>query len=218
MTAPVLYGLRRSVYTRIARVVLEEKRVGYTFEEIEIFAPDGVPRAHFERHPFGRVPTFDHDGFMLYETGAITRYIDEAFPGVPLQPNAARARARMNQTISVLDAYAYQPMIWGVFVQRISIPKEGGTPNEAIVAEALPKIGVCLRALENLLGTQRFFAGDEVSLADLHAAPILLYFAMTVEGRKMLNEQTQLSRWLSELRKRRSVDATKSVYEGEPDP
>jgi glutathione S-transferase len=218
MTPPVLYGLSRSVYARIARVVLEEKRVGYTFEEIEIFGPDGVPPAHFERHPFGRIPTLDHDGFVLYETGAITRYIDEAFAGVPLQPNAARARARMNQTISVLDAYAYQPMIWAVFVQRISIPKEGGASNEEIVAEALPKIGVCLKALDSLLGTQRFFAGDEVSLADLHAAPMLLYLALTVEGRKMLNEHTRLSRWLSELRNRRSVEETQSVYEGEPDP
>jgi len=33
--------------------------------------------AHRERHPFGKIPEFDHDGFRLYEAGAIARYVDE---------------------------------------------------------------------------------------------------------------------------------------------
>ncbi len=213
VAVPVLHGLSRSAYTRIARLALEEKQIAYTLEEVEIFGPRGVPTEHLERHPFGRIPTFEHDGFTLYETGAITRYIDEAFSGPPLQPAAPRARARMNQIISLLDAYAYHPMIWGVFVQRVSIPERGGMANEVIVAEALPNIRACLKALESLLGTERFFTGSEVSLADLHAAPILLYFALTVEGRKMLTEHARLVRWLSELRTRRSVQQTKSIYE-----
>lgn len=213
MTAPVLYGLSRSVYTRIARLAFHEKRIEYSFEEVEIFGSEGVPRAHFERHPFGRIPTLHHDGFTLYETGAITRYIDEEFSGVPLQPTSTRARARMNQVISVLDAYAYYPMIWSVFVQRISIPKSGTETDEAIISEALPRIDTCLTALDNLLGPQRCFAGDAISLADLHAAPMLLYFSLTAEGRRMLTKYADLSRWLSEVSQRRSIDETKSVYE-----
>jgi glutathione S-transferase len=81
---PVLYGLARSVYTRIVRLALEEKAVGYSLEEVEIFGPRGVPAAHLARQPFGRIPAFEHDGFMLYETDAITRYIDEAFTGTRL--------------------------------------------------------------------------------------------------------------------------------------
>ena len=110
-----LYGLERSVYTRIARLALEEKGVAYTLHEVEIFGPDGVPPAHRERHPFGRIPAFAHGDFQLYETAAITRYVDEAFDGLALQPADAARRARMNQIISVLDAYAYRPMVWGVW-------------------------------------------------------------------------------------------------------
>lgn len=214
MATPVLYGLSRSVYTRIARLAMEEKRVGYTLEETEIFGPGGVPPEHLKLHPFGRIPALEHDGFMLYETGAITRYIDEAFSGPPLQPATARARARMTQIISVLDSYAYRPMIWGVFVQRISIPQSGGSADEAVVTQALASSRICLGTLENLLGTERFFAGSEVSLADLHAAPMLLYFALTAEGRGMLAEHARLDRWLSEFRKRRSVEQTRSIHEG----
>ena len=38
-----LLGLRISVYTRIARLALEEKGIPYDFEEVDIFADDGVP-------------------------------------------------------------------------------------------------------------------------------------------------------------------------------
>jgi Glutathione S-transferase, N-terminal domain len=57
MGDPVLYGLSRSVYTRIARLALEEKGVRYTLEEVEIFEPVGAPAEHLVRHPFGRIPT-----------------------------------------------------------------------------------------------------------------------------------------------------------------
>ena len=130
MGDPVLYGLSRSVYTRIARLALEEKGVRYTLEEVEIFGPAGVPAEHRARQPFGRIPAFTHDGFTLYETGAITRYVDEAFTGMRLQPQDAQARARMHQTIGIVDSYCYRPMIWGVFFVRIVAPAEGIQPDE----------------------------------------------------------------------------------------
>lgn len=113
----MLYGLSRSVYTRIARLALEEKGVDYCLEEVEIFGPQGVPNDHLLRHPFGRIPVLKHRDFLLYETAAITRYVDESFPGLPLQPAEVLARARMAQIIGILDSYAYRPMVWGVFVQ-----------------------------------------------------------------------------------------------------
>src|SRR5919197_352109 len=102
MGDPVLYGLSRSVYTRIARLALEEKGVRYTLEEVEIFDAAGPPAEHLARHPFGRIPALAHDGFMLYETAAITRYVDETFAGTSLQPQAPQARARMNQVVGIV--------------------------------------------------------------------------------------------------------------------
>ena len=31
--------------------------------------------AYLKRHPFAKVPAFEHDGFPLYETAAIERYL-----------------------------------------------------------------------------------------------------------------------------------------------
>jgi glutathione S-transferase len=213
MTDLVLYGLSRSVYTRIARLALEEKGVRYTLAEVEIFGPEGVPDEHLARQPFGRIPAFAHDGFTLYETGAITRYVDEAFTGTRLQPQEPRARARMNQVIGIVDSYAYRPMIWGVFFARLVAPAEGIQPDEQHAAESLAKSRTCCRALQEILGSGRYFIGDELTLADLHALPILLYFSMAREGAETLSAHPRLRAWLDSMAVRPSVQRTQGKYE-----
>lgn len=210
---PILFGLTRSVYTRIARLALEEKGVSYTLEEVEIFGPDGVPPEHLERHPFGRIPVLQHGSFRLYETGAIARYIDEAFPGRALQPSAPQQRARMNQVIGLLDAYAYRPMVWGVFVQRVRIPANGGTPDEGEITRSLAAAGRCLAALEQLASAGPFLAGDQVTLADLHAYPMLRYLSLAAEGRELLLRHPKLAQWHDAMQHRFSVLATRSPFE-----
>jgi glutathione S-transferase len=116
--ALILHGYRYSVYQRIARLTLAEKGVAYEQTEVNPFAPD-VPAAYLALHPFGRVPALVHDGFALYETAAITRYIDRTFPGAALQPAEPRALARMDQIIGVVDAYAYWPLVRQVFSHRV---------------------------------------------------------------------------------------------------
>jgi len=210
---PVLYGLTRSVYTRIARLALEEKGVRYTLEEVEIFGPAGTPAEHLARHPFGRIPAFAHDGFVLYETDAITRYVDETFAGAHLQPQTPQARARMNQVIGIVDAYAYRPMVWGVFASRVVAPRAGTQVNETIVAEASAKSRRCCLVLEEILGGNRYFAGAELTLADLHALPVLLYFSLTPEGAATFSTQPRLRAWLNDVAARPSVQRTKSKFE-----
>src|SRR5215471_17153012 len=101
MAAPVVYGPAYSTYARTTRLALEEKGVDYKLEEVDMLGGACQQPAYLARHPFGKVPAFSHDGFALYETGAIIRYVDEAFPGPKLQPADPKRRARMTQIISL---------------------------------------------------------------------------------------------------------------------
>jgi glutathione S-transferase len=212
-TPLLLFGLERSVYTRIARLAIEEKGVPYSLQEVEIFGPSGVPEDHFERHPFGRIPVLRHGEFSLYETGAITRYVDEGFPGPALQPLDPPARARMNQVISLLDSYAYRPMVWGVFVQRVRIPLDGGVPDEVEIESSLQSAMTCLKSLSLLLGSAAFLAGEHISLADLHAFPIFRYFCLAPEGYTLLKSHPKLLQWYEAMQLRPSVSQTATLYE-----
>ena len=106
---------------RGVRLALEERAVQYELVPIDIFAGGSRPE-HRARHPFGKIPAFEHDGFRLYEAGAITRYVDEALPGPRLQPEDPRGRARMNQIVSILDSYAYGTLVWDIYVERVYRP------------------------------------------------------------------------------------------------
>ena len=175
MSDPILFGAAYSVYVRIARLALVEKGVAHRLVEVDVFAEGGPPADYLARHPFGRIPAFQHDGFRLYESGAITRYVDEAFPGPALQPAAPKARARVNQAISILDSYAYRPLVWDIFVERVRAPQNGRAPDEAKIAAALPRAETCLAALEAAMADSPWLAGPSLTLADLHAAPIFAY-------------------------------------------
>jgi glutathione S-transferase len=103
----IVFGAPYSVYVRAVRLALEEKGIPYELVPVDVFAAGGPPPDHMARHPFGKIPAFEHAGFRLYEAGAITRYVDDVFPGPPLQPNDPHGRAGINQIVSILDSYAY---------------------------------------------------------------------------------------------------------------
>lgn len=209
----VLHGLRRSVYTRIAAMTLLEKGVGFELEEVEIFGPAGAPASHLARHPFGRIPVLQHGDFLLYETQAICRYVDESFDGPRLQPAEPAARARMVQTIGVLDAYAYRPMVWDLVVQRVGAALRGRPADEAVIASALPKVRVALSALADLLADRHYFGGASLSLADLHAYPMLALLGLAAEGAAALRRHDGLGAWRARMSARPSAVGTRMPYE-----
>jgi glutathione S-transferase len=195
----VLHGYRYSVYNRIARLALAEKGVAYDRVEVNPFAD--VPASYLALHPFGRVPTLVHDGFALYETGAIIRYIDRAFPGPALQPADPQALARMDQIIGIVDAYGYWPMVRQVFSHRAFRARTGQPVDEAEIACGLAASAKVLAALELLVG-------DGVSLADLHLGAMIAYFALAPEGTVLLHRHPRLTAWWERLSARPSFAAT----------
>ncbi len=202
-----LHGYRYSVYTRIARLALAEKGVAYAQVEVNPFAPD-CPAEYLGLHPFRRVPTLVHDGFVLYETGAIARYVDRAFPGPALQPNTPAGLARMDQIIGVVDSYGYWPMVRQVFVHDVFRPRLGGDVDIAERDRGLEAAGRVLDALEALISDQAWLAGPEVSLADLHLGAMAAYFTLSPRGTAALGARPRLAAWWQRFGRRPSLAAT----------
>ena len=209
MADPVIYGPAFSTYVRSVRLALEEKGAPYRLEEVNILEGAHQTPEHRARHPFAKVPAFEHDGFELYETVAMMIYVDETFEGPSLQPDNARERARMAQVLGIMNAYAYPACISACVIQRLVVPLMGGTPDEAVVAEAVPQATTSVEALEALIGEKDFFAGTTLSLADLHVAPIYDYFSQTPEGETALRGTPNLRRWWAAISERASVQKTK---------
>jgi glutathione S-transferase len=202
---PTVYGAAYSTYVRTVLLALLEKGVAYDLVDIDVFAPGGPPVEYLERHPFGRIPAFEHDGFRLYEALPIARYVDEAFEGPVLQPGDIRDRARMNQILSILDNYAYRTLVWDIYVERRGGAFLGRPADENKIAQALPRARLCLEALSSLMGDAVWLAGPKPTLADLHAVPMFTYLLRTPEGLDLMRGVPPLMSWWENVSRRTSV-------------
>jgi glutathione S-transferase len=155
------------------------------------------------------VPVLEHDGFMLYESQAILRYLDRVLADPALTPGDPRAAARMDQVMNICDWYLFQGVANVIAFQRIVRPRlMGQAPDEAAIAAAMPKAHLVFDELARLLGSQRYFAGAGMTLADLLAAPQLDFLALTPEWQKLTATLPNLVSWLATMNARACMKAT----------
>lgn len=206
MTGMIVYGIPGSPYVRAALLALEEKGAAYQLAALQFGTLKQEP--HLARHPFGRIPAFEHDGWMLYETRAILRYVDARLPDPPLQPATPRALARMEQVMNITDWYVMQQVSRTITFGRVVAPRFGVPVDEEKIAQAVPDARRCVAEVARLLDGNPFMAGEAVSLADLLLAPHLSMFAEAPEGADILREHPNLTDWLARVEARPSMQAT----------
>jgi len=206
--AITIYGYQHSVYSWIARLALREKGLDYEWIEIDPFAPV-KSKPYLRLNPFNRVPTLIHGDFQLYETGAITRYIDEQFDEPKLQPDVPHLRAFQNQMISITDNDAYWPMVRQVFSHCISRPGFGLEVDEAEFERGLTSSQTFLDAISNIVVEGQFLAGNRLSLADIHLYPMVAYLAASPRGFALLKKYSVLMNWFTDIENRPAVLETK---------
>ncbi len=212
MAAPIVYGPTISTYVRTVRLTLEEKPASYELVDVAMIQGAHREPEHLARCPFGRIPAFSHDGFDLYETDAIVRYINQAIPGQDLQPVEAQPRARMNQIIGIVESYAYPNMITKVVIQRLVHPMLGQPVDEAVIKDGLPTADLCLKEIERLMGNGKHLAGDRMTLADLFLAPLFHYLVLTPEGEALLKPRAKLRAWWDLMKTRNSMVSTEPKF------
>src|SRR5438270_3940943 len=117
MSGITVYGIPGSPFLRSVEIALKEKDVLY---HLHALAPgEHKQPEHLARHAFGRVPAFEHDGFALYETQAIVRYLDEVYPNPSLTPGNPQQRERMNQVIGIIEWYFFPKAAAPIAFNRI---------------------------------------------------------------------------------------------------
>jgi glutathione S-transferase len=208
MAKVTLHGPDYSTQVRTIRLCLLEKGVDYELERVDVLRGANRKPGYLKLQPFGMVPVLVHDGFTLYETGAIARYVDEAFKGPKLQPSDKKEAARMNQILSIIDAHGYGPIMTEIVTLRA---KEALLRQEIDIADlrkAAQPARQCLTVIEGLTGDGAFLVGGSLSLADLQLAPIISYFARTPEGKRILGDLPKLTGWWQKISARPSMIET----------
>ena len=207
MSQFIVHSIPGSPYGRAVLATLTEKSADFRLVAVAARAIKSQP--YLSLHPFGRVPVLEHDGFRLYETQAILRYLDRVIPAPALTPADPKAAARMDQMLAICDWYLHQGVNNIIGFQRIVRPRLLGMPcDEAAVAEAVPRAHGVFAELSRLLGTNSYLAGEHVSLADILLASHMDFLAQTPEWAPLTAERPNLPAWLARVSARPSLQAT----------
>jgi glutathione S-transferase len=208
MSDPIIvHGVPGSPYVRKPLIVCEEKGAPYRLSAMDFGSGAHKQPEYLAKNPFGRLPAIEHGDFRLYEAQAISRYIDRVFDGPSLTPSDPRAAARMDQVLNIVDWYVMPSVSGGVAFNRVVKPRFGMPVDEEAVANALPLARTSVKALEDILGDKPYFAGEAISLADLHAYGHFEFFAVTPEGADIMAGSPLLG-WMERMAERPSVQNT----------
>ncbi len=208
MSEFIVHSVPGSPFGRAVLATLEEKRAPYRLAPV---APGTTKTPEYLTmlHPFGRVPVLEHDGFRLYETQAILRYLDRVMPQPSLTPSDIKRTARTDQVMNINDWYLFHGVGNVIIFHRVIAPRlMGMAPDEQAIKAAMPKAHTVFNELARLLVDQPYFTGDTLSLADLLVAPAVEFFTVTPEWSALGAPHANLVAWMTRMQERPSMKAT----------
>ncbi|KAJ6582582.1 glutathione S-transferase [Mycena vulgaris] len=186
----------------IVALVLAEKKIPFQHVPINMANKEHKTAAFLKMQPFGQVPVIDDDGFILYESRAICRYLAEKFAdqGTPLIPTDLKGKALFEQAASVEFA-TFNPLVVKVAMEIVGKSRQGLPVDQAFVDAGVKELSEKLDVYEAILGKQKYLAGNEFTLADLfhlYSAGLLAAAGIDIMSKKGPN----VTRWWTELMNR----------------
>ena len=152
--------------------------------------------AYLAINPNGLVPTLDEDGFYLWESNAIVRYLAARYGPGKLEPADLRQRSRasswMDWQLSVAG-----PAIFGMFWGLVRTPAE--KRDHAAIEASREKTIAAMRIVDAQLGKTAFIAGDALSMGDIPVALMAYRFRRLAPERPRLDN---LERWFGLIEQR----------------
>lgn len=198
-----VYGYPGSTCTRKVLMTLNEKNAPFKFEKIDLVKGEQKLPDYLKKHqPFGVVPVLDDDGYEMYESRAIIRYLDLRLPGVALTPKDAHLFGRMEQWISVEASYFSDPAIQLV-KQLFWGPMQGVVTDNAIVEKAKSRVQRALDVIEDVLTDKPYLVGEQFTLADISWMPYIEYLFPAKMG-QLITDRPAVNRWWTEVSQRPS--------------
>lgn len=191
----IVYGTPISTYVRTVRLLIESSGAPYELRSVDIFNGETKTADYLAMHPFGKVPTVDVDGAVIYESATITSYLDTVLANGKFSPDQPLERARMHQIMAIVDNYLYGPAIQTIVIQRLIVPSQGGQTDTAAVQAAVPRVQTAIAAIEALTVGTPYVLGSEISLADFYLIPIFVYLSQTPDFEGLMAQVPKLQGW-----------------------
>jgi glutathione S-transferase len=150
---------------------------------------------HLSRQPFGRIPAIDDDGFEMFESRAIARYVAEKASS-PLVPRDLKARAKMEQWISIeTSEFAGHAM---KFIYEHTFKRKQEQP---VLDAATKALETTTSVMDKQLAKSPFISGSDFTIADIGYMPYIEY-VMGSPAKELLTKHSHLMSWWNKISER----------------
>lgn len=161
-----IYGSDFSTPSNRVRMIANAIGVDYEYVRVNLREGEYRTEEYKKHHPAGKIPALEEDdGFQLFESGAIIRYLAEKNAS-PLYPEDARARAIVNQW----DDFAVQHIsvnVGRLLWNKVFYKFVGDQKDERSLQDGEKFLNRFLPVVENRLAENEYLAGVDMSLADI---------------------------------------------------
>jgi glutathione S-transferase len=196
-----LYGHPWSNNARRVQMLCEELKIPYTYELVDLMQGQQYSPAFQAINPNSKVPVIDDDGFVLWESQAIMRYLADKHQAAAWYPTEPKARAVVEQWLdwnqTRLAAEAGKIMFNMHFA--------GDKRNDQAIEDAKKWLLKILPVMEGVLTRQPYLCGERITLADLAVATNIAYLEHCQYD---LAPYSAIGRWYAAVKKRPSFSKT----------
>ena len=198
----VIWGRANSVNVQKVLWCCEEMLLPY--ERIDAGGTFGIVNTPRYRslNPNGLVPTIDDEGFVLWESNAIVRYLAAKHAPGSLWPQDLKARADADRWMDWMQT-TFWPAIRTLFLGLVRVAPDQRDPRA--IEESRLKTAEVLGVLDAHLQTGGYLAGEAFTMGDIVlGCGIWRWMALPIERPPLANVQ----RWFDTLARRPAYQKT----------
>ncbi|MDN7176996.1 glutathione S-transferase [Caballeronia sp. SEWSISQ10-4 2] len=211
--APVLYEYKGSPNARRVRIFIAEKGLDIQTKPVDLGAKEQFSDAFRAINPRSQVPALAlSDGSVIAEVPAIWRYLEEAYPQMPLlgTTTTSKALVTMWERRAELDGFApvmegVRNAVAGLKGRALSGPHAYDQIPE-LIERSKQRVINFFADFNERLGTVRYVAGAEFSAADITTL-VTVDFATNALKMPIPAELTAFQRWYDVVSARPSAVA-----------
>jgi glutathione S-transferase len=211
MAGVKIFGIAR---TRAFRPLWTAMELGIDYEHIPVeIGSHGAQQPEFLKiNPNGRLPAIDDDGFVLFESLAITMYLAKKHSNGRLYPGTLEGEARTWQwSLWAVNEVDRGVNIWSLHAIRLP-PEERDAGKRA---EALQVIEKPFRVLDAAVSRAPYLIGSDFTVADLNVAAVISR-AVEMDLSAVPHLKAWLTRCLDRPAARRALELKKKADDEVP--
>ena len=179
----------------VKKVVWLAEEMGLAYDRRDVGGPFGMDEAYRTLNPNALIPTIEDDGFVLWESNSILRYLAASHGGEAFYPADAQRRASVERWMDW--GFSWADAIRPIFFQLVRT--EADKRDAALIERSVARAAALSAILDDVLGRQEWLSGDAFEIGDIPVAAYAnTWFQLPVERPSRPN----MERWYAALQDR----------------